>query len=353
MSIRDHIKFNISFPTILLSEQQIHEYVETLAHYGPRIRDINIAARILPFTIDGHGIEMDDSMNRLFLNQMEYIQAKSHIPVSLTLNNIYVPNDETSFNLFVENYRPYYEKGFTHLTLPHITWLDYGFKDIFPDTDVKITTIRKIYTAQDFWNYAYSGFDLVNVDRRLQRNHTELKQIRAAQINAEKKFGRRTEISIICNESCVGTCRYFDEHYAYMMNKSNPTKMTERLMPHYTCMEYPDYSLRRFNVLGLKHNIDALCEYIDVVKLAGRRAEASLLMKPFEFIDWFLDEKIEHSAVLAPIYFRNKTEEVELVKAWSNTIKTCKYECCNCGICDHLEKILSRYYKWLPDRGNK
>jgi hypothetical protein len=111
--------------------------------------------------------------------QMLDIQKMTGIKVSLVFNNIYTSNDLPIMNQFIMNFKSYYEMGIRSITLPHILWMVHRtIKDNFPDLFIKSTVLRRVRTAQEFWNYANVGFNCVNIDRLLFRNLNELKKLR-------------------------------------------------------------------------------------------------------------------------------------------------------------------------------
>ena len=198
-----------------LDHNQFNLLLEFLSHNKDYIRDIYFTCRIAPFNQDAMGDVFDSEPEDLIYNAL-IIQEQFSIPVSATFNNIQVRPDQANLDLFIENFRPLYDRGIRSATIPHTTWVLTGqIQKAFPELEIKNTILRGVNTAADVAKQAESGFDYINIDRDLMRNRDELIKIRKA---ADKY---NIKIALLANESCLGSCPIMDEHYHFNNTRDN------------------------------------------------------------------------------------------------------------------------------------
>jgi hypothetical protein len=298
-----------------------------------------------PFTIDAHGVLLTEEESKHHIMQMLDIQKMTGVKISLVFNNIYTPNDLTTMNQFIMNFKIYYEMGIRSITLPHILWMMHGsIKNSFPNLFIKSTVLRKVRTAQEFWNYANAGFDCVNIDRLLFRNLNELKKIKKAQTTYYNKTKKYVYISMVLKENCLGNCTFWEEHYQHTMTsdlckKKDTNKIGFQYVTKYSgCnnkMNNPDNSLRRINFINFSEDREMVFKYIDIIKFGGRRTS----LGSFKEIDYLLSGAICHP-YLYTILVRNKPAEINILNKWRKKTRNCFYQCWNCTLCDEMDKII-------------
>jgi hypothetical protein len=82
-------------------------------------------------------------------------------------------------------------------------------KKAFPELFVKNTILRNVSEPRDIEKLAKAGFDYINLDRDLMRDHEKLKRFK----KAKQQFG--VKLSLLANEGCYGGCIMMDEHYQF------------------------------------------------------------------------------------------------------------------------------------------
>lgn len=343
--------FSIPLNPYTTKEDYENIFLPFLKKYKDWIYDIYFTSRIPPFMQDAMGATFDDSqLVQIFHNAMK-IQQETGIRVSATFNNINVPATYENLEIFVSNLQYLYDAGLRSMTQPNTHWMLTGiFKDRFPDLQVKNTILRKVATGQDFWTSAEAGFDYINVDRILMRDEEALKSIKKAQTKFFEKTGKYVYIALLANEGCVGKCPTMNEHYT--INNSSGSKQPGTEKPYFyqkisenTCPKWrttdPAYNFKMANMPPYRADVERLMEYVDILKMHGREGHA-LLSSTLKFIETYVNGDEE----LHDISVRNQIEylQVDQVKldTWRKHIRTCKFECWDCHLCDELVASANR-----------
>jgi hypothetical protein len=304
-----------------------------------------------PFTVDAHGVYLSEIEQDAHLTEILNLQNKTGIKVTPVFNNIYTPNTYATLKTFIFNFHKLYDLGVRSVSIPHILWMKIGnLKKEFPDLHIKNTVLRRVRDAQEFWNNAEAGFDYVNIDRVLIRNIAILKEIKNAQQLFLKKTGKLVLISILEGEGCLGACALWDEHYQHTL--TNP-KTTENIQTSLEIFRYPqEFSCNAigdsdFNILRsvgfpfFNEDVDEICHYIDVIKLAGRRSIHSL-NDCIQTIEGF-DNPEGELAKPIPEYLvgllEPRTEQRKKLDEWRRTIKNCCFQCWKCSACTNLSLL--------------
>lgn len=160
------------------------------------------------------GVEASDEQ----IDYLFKLQEETGVEISLTFNTVEVPHevvfDETITQQFVEWIGSYYDRGLRSCTISseHIMrrgWL----QERCPDMRWKSTVNQIVSDAQQFVDYAYLGYNTINLDRSLNRNLKELKRIKRAQnylnsLNPKKKL----LTVLLVAEACIYNCPFKNEH---------------------------------------------------------------------------------------------------------------------------------------------
>ena len=323
------------------------ENLATIKANADQLFDILFTSRVAPFTTDAHALLINQEDADRLLEQMLNIQEATGVAVSPIFNNIFVPNTKENLDVFIDNFRPLYERGVRSITQPHLLWMLTGrLQQAFPELMFKDTVLRETRSAQDFWNHAEAGYSYVNIDRRLARDEKELREIHRAQNKFFEKTGRYVYTSLLIGELCMGHCPLWREHYQHTltnssMNDSAEVNLQLFLWPaRFSCIK------RRFELntkydglddAGLPYiseDLDHLCQYFDVIKLPGRRLTDAL--------NRFVNEIVHHDR---PIFLREDASVMQAYLAgkwprefsrWRKAIKNCRYQCWDCSICADL-----------------
>lgn len=328
----------------LLSSEHLLNRFRRLA---PRIQDINFTHHLDPFLRDAHGVFLTEEENVAHFRQMMALQAATGITVSPVFNNIHVPNTRAMLERFVENVRPLHAQGLRSMTVPHVLWLKMGLiQKAFPDMTLKDTVLRRVRTAQEFWNHAEAGYDYVNIDRVLIRDLDELKQIRAAQRKLERTHGKHVVTALLHAEGCLGNCPLIEEHHQHTLMHEHTTDDIKtslevfRLPPEYSCYVVGHPTFNFFMSVGLpffRKDLEEVCEYFDVVKLAGRRTIYSLGDCLTAAETFCSGEDVLAPGV--PEEFRALMGREDLapqIDRWRRATRNCRFQCWKCDVCSEI-----------------
>lgn len=160
------------------------------------------------------GVEASDE-------QIEYLfklQEELGVEISLTFNTVEVPHevafDHRITEQFVEWIGGYYDRGLRSCTISseHIMRLGW-LQQRCPDMRWKSTVNQIVADAQQFIDYAYLGYNTINLDRSLNRNLKELKRIKRAQdyLNSMNPAKKVLTVLLVA-EACIYHCPFKKEH---------------------------------------------------------------------------------------------------------------------------------------------
>jgi len=269
-----------------------------------------------------------------------HIQNETGITASAVFNNTEVRPSQQNLDVFIESFRPVYESGIRSATIPHTHWMATGqIKKAFPDLFVKNTILRNVSEPRDIEKLAKAGFDYINLDRDLMRDHEKLKRFK----KAKQQFG--VKLSLLANEGCLGGCIMMDEHYQFNNTRTDGPQYFNDPISRVSCpkWDHEDFavSLKTANFPPWREDwqefIDELG--IDVIKMHGRESHVRLKETMDIIRRYANNEEILFDS------FNDFIEETNLVDKpiaiWRNKIKNCKFDCWDCGYCD---KIMAAKY---------
>lgn len=322
-----------------LNEEDLNNFIEFLIEYKNYIYDFYFTCRIAPFTQDAMGdvflgIEEDwEYLNGLAIA----IQNHTGVTASAVFNNIYVRPSQENLDLFIQNFKPLYYAGIRSVTIPHTHWMATGqIKKEFPELFVKNTILRNVSEPRDIEKLAKAGFDYINLDRDLMRDHEKLLRFK----KAKEKYG--VKLSLLANEGCLGGCIMMDEHYQFNNTRTSGPQYFTDPISRVSCMKW-DYedqavALKTANFPPWKEDWDQFLNElgIDVIKMHGRESitrlrETMNIIKRYAAGDEILFD-----------HFNDFIEETNMIDKpitiWRNKIKNCKFDCWDCGYCDKIIK---------------
>jgi hypothetical protein len=160
------------------------------------------------------GVEASDE-------QVDYLfklQEETGIEISLTFNTIEVPHevvwDDIIRGQFVEWIGGYYDRGLRSCTMSSEHIMRMGvLQERCPDMRWKSTVNQIVSDAQQFIDYAYLGYNTINLDRSLNRNVKELKRIKRAQDYLNSKNPKKKVLTVLLvAEACIYHCPFKKEH---------------------------------------------------------------------------------------------------------------------------------------------
>ncbi len=348
------LKFTLSVSPIATVQNFIRNdnILKLFQLYSHLIYDFNFTCRIPPFHTDAHGVFMDPDLSRAHLEDMLYLQDKLKIKISPVFNNIYVPPVIENLKLFIENFKPLYDRGIRSITQPHSLWMRFGLlQKYFPDLEIKNTVLRRLKSAQDFWNFAELGFDYVNIDRVLMRDLKSLKEIKRAQKKFQKKHGKYVRLSMLTNEGCLGNCRYWEEHYQHTMTHPDMDSSEKcdavfnqiKLMND--CASAPLYALNKVSLSPFRQDLEELAQYFDVIKVAGRKtphANYEHLTVWFPLLSGKGPFALPPNLLIRKCYEEGTDSLKESLDKWRKIIKNCRFQCWDCDACDELHEQVGK-----------
>lgn len=160
------------------------------------------------------GVEAsDEAVDWLFRVQDDF-----GIPISLTMNQLSVPFELLSGgkevrNAFVDWLGGFYERGLRSCTIcsPHM--MRSGLlQRAFPEMTWKNTVNQILDNTQKVANYIALGYNFIQLDRSLNRNVDELKNVRKYVDEHNRRNNANVVTCLLVAESCLPFCPYKREH---------------------------------------------------------------------------------------------------------------------------------------------
>ena len=186
-----------------LNEKQMSDFIQFLKEYKQHIYDFYFTCRIPPFTQDAMGdvFEGQEEDYDYLINLALYVQSETGVLASAVFNNTEVRPSQQNLDLFIQSFASVYNAGIRSATIPHTHWMATGqIKKAFPELFVKNTILRNVSEPRDIEKLAKAGFDYINLDRDLMRDHEKLKRFK----KAKQQYG--VKLSLLANEGCYGGC---------------------------------------------------------------------------------------------------------------------------------------------------
>lgn len=322
-----------------MSKAQIEEFMNFLIDYKDHIYDFYFTCRIPPFHQDAMGdiFEGGQDSTDYLIELALYIQEATGVTASAVFNNIEVRPSQQNLDLWILNFRQLYEAGIKSATIPHTHWMATGqIKKEFPDLFVKNTILRNVNEPRDIEKLAKAGFDYINLDRDLMRDHDKLLRFK----KAKEKYG--VKLSLLANEGCLGGCIMMDEHYQFNNTRMNGPQYFTDPISRVSCMKWDredqSVALKTANFPPWREDWEEFLTDlgIDVIKMHGRES-LTRLRETIEIVKKYADgEEILYS------HFNDFIEETNMIdkpiNIWRNKIKNCKFDCWDCGYCDKIIK---------------
>ena len=322
-----------------LSEEFVtNTFLPFLKEYREYILDLYFTCRIPPFDQDAMGDCF--TVNEALIESACYISNQSDIPLSATFNNIWVRPDQKNLDLWIKEFAPVYNSGVRVVTLPHTSWVSTGqIQAAFPELFIKNTILREVTKPSEIVSLAEAGFNYINLDRDLMRDHEQLIRIRKAKDYC-KFLGKPVMLSMLVNETCWGGCPIMPEHYQYnsTRTKDDPIFFASPIS-RVSCstwdIEHPEADLKQANLPPWRDDWEEMLELgIDTFKLHGRESMMRL-QESMDLIKRWADEE----EYMFPEYKKYQAElkmKDAPINAWRKKIKTCKFDCWDCNYCERV-----------------
>ena len=162
------------------------------------------------------GVEAsDEQIDNLFKIQQEF-----GLEISLTINQLNIPveifysNGNRVINAFISWLQGFYDRGLRSCTLANNHLMRTGFLlKQFPEMKWKNTVNQQVSSAQQVLDYLYLGYNIIQLDRSLNRNVEELKRIKSAVEWFRKEYPQRyAKTCMLVWEDCLPYCPFKREH---------------------------------------------------------------------------------------------------------------------------------------------
>ncbi|XUX00747.1 MAG: hypothetical protein TUN42_01825 [Dehalogenimonas sp.] len=319
------------------------------------------------------GVEAsDEQVDALFKIQQEF-----GITISLTLNQLnfpvelYFSEDNSVLNAFIDWLQVFYERGLRSCTLANNHMMRAGFlQKRFPEMKWKNTVNQQVSTAQQVLDYLYLGYNVIQLDRSLNRNLNELRRIKKAVEYYRELFPKKEiKTSLLVYEDCLPSCPFKREHDDIQIHFKEFNYWDSDL-GSLSCARWRDWSdasiLPRFGTNCIWPSIETLNEYaglVDIFKHAGRlssvvprgegRLQFAWLYEETAAVDSFsqiIENKLEpvHQWILGTGIFPYLTTSISSIKEhlkdsiWitepgrilEQRAKNCNNQCYDCHLCE-------------------
>lgn len=315
-----------------LNQNQFKDFLLFAKRRKNLIYDVYFTCRISPFDQDAMGDVFINDSQDLIENAL-FFQEQTGIKVSATFNNLEVRPDQQNLDLWINNFRPLYERGVRSCTLPHTHWILTGkIQKEFPELLIKNTILRNLNTAGQVAKAAEAGFHYINIDRTLMRDTDALERIR----QVKEKYG--VKIALLANEGCLGNCPVMDEHFQFNnTRKDGPQYFTDPISriscPKWDVLD-PASSLKSATLPPWREDWEEMFKYVDVLKMHGRESVIQIY-STMDIVDRYASgEEILFDEFND--YINDKNLAGKPIEAWRKFIKNCKFDCWDCNKCDKL-----------------
>ena len=319
-----------------LKESQLNNFLGFLKEYQDFIYDIYFTCRMPPFMQDAMGdVFKSKEDHDHVIKQAIYVSEESGIPLSATFNNILVRPSQQNLDLWITNFKEIYwtSNVIQSATIPHTHWV--ATKQIqheFPNLEIKNTILRDVTEPREVVKLGEAGFHYINLDRDLMRDHDKLKEMKRAKEYANVK------LSLLANEGCLGNCPMMTEHYEFNNTRAQGPQYFNDPISRTSCpkWDYEDSStpLKMANFPPWKEDWDELLKYVDVIKMHGRES-IERLNETMHIIQNYVEGK-EILFDTFNEYLEDTNLKDKPINVWRDKIRTCKFECWDCGYCDKV-----------------
>lgn len=215
-------KFSVAYPSFTEDPSLFYNILKTSSQqYRDEIFDIYFSYSYKYIFNDNaysYGDVMAASINDEHLEFLFKIQDELNINISITFNETY-PNRELTddfsvLNGFIKHLKKFYDRGLRSCTISHVHLMALGIlQNEFPEMLWKNTVNHIITTPQQVIDYHLLGYNVINLDRSLNRNIDILRKMQPLRTKYPKLI-----LSLLVSEGCMPNCPFKVEHDT--MNKN-------------------------------------------------------------------------------------------------------------------------------------
>lgn len=319
------------------------------------------------------GVEAsDEQVDNLFKIQEEF-----GIEISLTINQLNIPveifysKNSRVLSAFVGWLQEFYDRGLRSCTLANNHMIRAGYlQDKFPEMKWKNTVNQQVSTTQQVLDYLHLGYNVIQLDRSLNRNMDELKRIKDAVEKYKAKYPEKyVKTCMLVWEDCMPSCPFKREHDDLQIYHGQFNYWLSHL-GELTCLRWKDTSRKsiipRSGTNCFWSSIDTFKEYaelVDIFKHSGRLTDYVPLQAHGDMqFGWFtenyaaksfseiLDNKLEPVLlwILGTCVFPPRRPNADHIRenlkdnSWmtdegkklEQKLMNCKNQCYNCHLCE-------------------
>jgi len=170
-------------------------------------------------------------------------------------------------------------------------------------------------------------------------------------LSSYQKFKERTGkyvlTSILTGEGCLGICPLWEEHYQHTLTHPDVDENLQknlnifRYPQSFSCLAFTDPSCIELISVGLpcfREDVNELCKYFDIIKLAGRRAFQSIADNLNVIESFFTSEEefVFRPPEVIQYFHLNSDNYGDILKKWRIKVKNCRFQCWKCNFCSEL-----------------
>jgi hypothetical protein len=304
------------------------------------------------------------------------IQNELGIEISLTINQLNIPieiffsNNNRVIDAFIRWLQEFYNRGLRSCTLSNNHLMRTGtLQNKFPEMKWKNTVNQQVSTAQQVIDYLYLGYNIIQLDRSLNRNMDELRRIKTSVESFKNKHPRQyVKTCLLVWEDCMPFCPFKREHDDLQLHHKKFSYWDSHL-GSLTCNRWKSPSgistLPRGGANCFWSELNIFEEYqelVDIFKYSGRLT-SKIPQNPCDSeYRWFyknnsvksfseiLENKLEPIHLWSPgagdfLMFEKDFQTIKnnlkgnfwltkQGKILSNKLKNCKSQCYNCHLCE-------------------
>ena len=284
------------------------------------------------------GVEASDEQ----VDWLFQLQEETGIQISLTFNTIEVPH-EVAFDRnitmqFVEWIGSYYDRGMRSCTISSEHIMRTGMlQERCPDMRWKSTVNQIVADAQQFIDYAYLGYNTINLDRSLNRNLKELKRIKRAQdyLNSKNPTKKLLTVLLVA-EACIYHCPFKKEHDSVgeVIGTQYFRGPADLSCNGWRALEgFADTPRSGVNIIANDNTtLEEFAELVDVFKFSGRLSTAKFMPPP------------EEAENIKAAWYYNKSPSGKFIQSASEVNETVYANDYN----EIVENNLTPMHNWIP-----
>lgn len=231
-----------------------------------------------------YGNVMGVEASRAQIDNLFRIQKEFGIEISLTINQLNIPveifysHNDRVVGAFIDWIQAFYDRGLRSCTLANNHMMRTGLlHQRFPEMKWKSTVNQQVSTAQQALDYLSLGYDIIQLDRSLNRNMDELRRIRQAVDNYKKRYPEKyAKTCILVWEDCLPSCPFKREHDDLQIHHES-VNYWDSPLGHLSCKrwrnEYRRSIIPRCGTDCFWSSTDTFNEYaelVDIFKFSGR-----------------------------------------------------------------------------------